>query len=426
MHLIPDIKLPDPDELQLNYDADFFSFLDSCLPGIKFINIQRRTKQNKFESPFKIILQERPSVHQRPHEKPDEICATVMSVIQYDIESRDESGSYRVQCFRNTGNSKDSVKAKIISIDLEEQSAHINDYGRFKDDDEAMPLTSLQAQYIQMLQDQIIKIQSLVTSVTSSLTETVKSQQGTIQDLMSKSVEIERIRSYERLREKEETNEIDLAKIKEKNKTERWNSSMSLLNDSGAIKEVGKSLANVVQKKFLSGQAPELPDPELPKRDPGFNNQVRPNFKGKSNNQETDNEGMTTKNNQKNEEKNRENDENVNQNIENNELTQKDIEDIEEQLRTQPLKCRVDVLRSHFTNEQALELKEMIGEDLFKAFAMLLMSESEDEAKQNLLMIRGNVSPNDIQKLIKAKVKIFTEKQQGLIDEILMFDFGEE
>lgn len=432
MQLIPDIKLPDPDEFQLNYDADFFAFLDSCLPGLKFINIQRRSKQNKFEPPIKILLQEKPSVHQRPHEKSEEICLTVMAVIQYDIESRDESGSYRVQCYRNTGTIKDSVKAKIINIDLEEQSAHINDYGRFKDDDEPPPLVSIQAQYIQMLQDQNIKNQSLVTGLMASLMEMFKSQQGTINDLMSKSVEIKRIESSERLREQEDINEFRLAEISQKNKTERWNNSMALLKDSGAIKKLGEVGAEVLQKKFLSGQPAVLPDPEMPLRDPRIKNINRPNFRGRNTVSENIPPVPTEQNDQKIDRQNQKikGDELVVVNdkaTETDEIIEIDEEtknEIDELVRREPLKCYISILNDQFTQEQAVNLKEILEEDLFNLFINLLTSDSEEEAKHNLLMIRGNITPNDVQKLVKAK-KVFTEKQQTFIDKILMFEFDE-
>lgn len=401
MKLIPELKLPD--ELALNADPDLFDFVESCLSGIKYISIHRRFKRDKYEPISKIELQEKPSINQRPPEKIEEICTAIMSIIQMDLESRDESGVYRLQIFRNTGTSKDSVKAKHLDIKLDERNIHSHDHTMDPfEHEEAPTYNSLQLEYIKMIQDHSFKDRSIVTSIVATLQEGYKSLQNMVTELMLKNVEIEKLRAQERLIERESLIEAQLEKTKQENKTLRWNKAMSLLEESGGAKQVFTVIADKIKGKAM-GNAPEIPDEEMVQ-------QKKPRKPSSKKPTKDDLPPPTVPKPEQ---------------VEQSELNQQEIDEIDEMLKTQPLRCRANVLGGNLNEEQKTEIKTILGDAIYSALEDLLISGSEDEAKQNLLNLRGTISPRDFNKLKMAK-DVLTEQQQELVDQILMFDIGEE
>lgn len=429
MKLIPEIKLPD--DLQLNADPDVYEFIESCLSGIKYISIHKKEKRGKYEPVSKIELQDKPGINQRPVDKIDDICRIVMGIIQYDIEARDESGTYRIQIFRNTGTTKDAVKAKHVDIKLDERNIHSHDHTTDPfNDDENLSFNSIQLEYIKMLQDQNIKNQSIVTGIVSALTDNMKNLQGMVNDLMTRNVEIERLRAQERLLEREKDIESQLEKLRQENKTERWNKAMDLLKHSGGAKRIFDVVADKIKGKAFD-DAVELPDEEMiPKkqqkrqtpstaqrqtpsqpqspRQPQRSS-IPPEELAKLEPDYDDDEDDDVEDEEKNQDK----------------IDQEINEEIDEMIKNQPLRCRVNVLGARLTDEQREELKKVFGDFLYNIFDALLNSDSEETARQNLLTLQGSITPKDLPKLKKAK-NLLDDKQKELVDEILMFDVGGE
>jgi hypothetical protein len=276
-----------------------------------------------------------------------------------------------------------------------------------------------------MLQDQNIKNQSIVTGIVSALTDNMKNLQGMVNDLMTRNVEIERLRAQERVMEREKEIESQLEKLKQENKTERWNKAMDLLKHSGGAKKIIDVVAEKIKGKAFD-EAVELPDEDMiPKRQnkkPATQSQPKTTIipqAGPQPKQPISPEELAHL------EPDYDDDENIDDDENQDEVNRQINEEIDEMIKTQPLRCRVNVLNAQLTDEQKTELKNIFGNFIYGIFETLLNSDSEEAAKQNLLTLQGSITPKDLPKLKKAK-NLLDDRQKALVDEILMFDVGDE
>lgn len=402
MKLNPDLRLPE--EVQIHLDAETYHFIDECLPGIKYINIHKKLNRDRYELVMKMDLNKNPSPNQKPEDKIEVICTTLAAIIQYDIDARDEGGSYRLQCFRNSGTQKDHLKSKHIDVNLEDHSASLRDQSihPFSEDNTNQDFVAVQLEYIKMLQDQNVKNQNVLSAFCASMIESQRHIQQMVTDMMTKSVDLERIRAQQLLHEQQNTIDAEIARLKEKSKSERWNKAMAVLDKSGGA----KALMDAFAKKIMAGTG--LPDEPVPNPVPNPIRRPPPpqNFSKQTSTQSNppvhviDQEEMDR--------------------IE-KELEEQTQREIDYMIENEPLRCHIKILESKLEDELKEEIKEDLGEQIYERFINLMKSENEEMAVKNLIILKENMKPDDLSRIQNFYDKL-DDKQKELVMKILSFD----
>lgn len=431
MIIVPDIDLPK--ELEYNYDLELHKFIEECVEGIKYITIHRKLSKDRYESVAKIDFENKtPNIKQRPPEKIEDICKVIMSIIQVDIEARDEDGIYRAQCFRNSGKPNGNIKSKHINVRIGEHNAYINDHVSYNEEPENLNFTNLQLEHIKQLQEQNIKTMNVIFNFTAALIEDRKNMQNMVSDMMRKSEVIERLNAERYLLERETELRNKLEETKIVNNKERWDKALNMIEKTGAA----KGLLDAITKKLLSG-TPELSDDIIEKqkqkqptptrsRVQQAQSPIKPTVRVTEidpENVEMNVQAPTSSNPQ--------NQNNSNQVIISEDerlteepisLSEEEMREIDQMLENEPLRCYVNILGARLTSEQREACRTALGNEIYIILESLLMSSSEEDALKNLIVFQdlykqGKLKLDKIQTLYG----ILDDKQQELISKILSY-----
>lgn len=397
----PDLDLPP--KLELSYSNDIVDWVRKCLPGIRYITIKKIIARNRFEQFARIDVQESPNVGQIPQEKSDVICEMIYRVLQYKQEEVDDTVNFLVQIYsRTAAGDKPSGKHITIGTDVSTGDRETKQY-----DPESIAPNILDAQmtYIQMIQDNAANLYAMMTGMVQPIIESNKALQA---ELNAKRADDYQLRNLEyvyanRNEERQAALVVEQAKIKASK--EKWDSFSKMINKDGAFSKLMLQAANKFMGDGSSVQA------EPPKKvQPSQMNQMRKDPFNQPVSKPSEPPKMT----------------------EEEELAlQKQA--IDESMKTNPLYTCCSYLKDTLDTE-AIEnpeenakkyIEETIRDSLYKDLIDLLNSESEEDAKKNLLQFRNNLDmPNDYPSLASIQ-NVLSDTQKQLIEKIMSYDPGE-
>lgn len=379
-----------PSSLELCCPQEIIDWIKTKLPGLRYITLKIHLEQNKYNQFAKISLQENPSPTQAPEEKADRICETIYLILQSKVEELDNTVNFQIQTYQKTI-AGDKASTKHITVGM--NAVGERESKSYNPDQVAPTILDAQAMHIQMLQDNMEKMYTMMTGMFGSVIETNKQLQS---ELASKREDDFRIRNLEythRVWEKEQEHTFMLEQAKLKASKEKWDSFGKMLNKDGALSSIMKQAAN----KFMGGNNPPPPDPPKVSK---HEQKVYPSHPPKQEPKQSD------------------------------EDIQKEEERIaEENLKNAPLHTYCSYLKASLDTE-ILEnpdenakkyIEEILRDSLYKDLMDLLNSESEEEAKKNLLQFRNNIEAGDYEGLFSIQ-NVLSIAQKSLIQKIMDYN----
>lgn len=371
--MIPEIDLPD--SLELSCPEIIYSWVEENMAGLKYINVEEELARHDYNRITQIKVQEKPSHVQRPSVKSEDLVHQIYLVLQYKLESTDQEVKARIVIYKNDKNGRNKPVTKHVTVGTDitdEKSSRVYNPDRINGD-----LVSTQMQYIQQLQDANAGLLEIATQIIKPLSDQNERLMTMASNIMYGQVEMRRLDlQAEALRNAEELeHKVRIVELQEKEATK--NKAMDLLYKSGGLKIIMEAGANLLNKKKPE---PVVPPPKEPEKTP-------------------------------------------------EEVARETQEDLMERMKKEPLRTHLALFYKTLTEVEKNKgqvdvIKEKLSEEAFNKFVVLIQSENEKEAIENLKDFSTSLNSDDIKALGELE-DILDEYQNKIVQFVLNFDTDE-
>ena len=393
----PELDLPKT--LEVCYSNEILDWVRKSLPGMRYITLKKVISRGKYEQFARINVQETPNPGQVPQEKSDVICDFIYRVLQYKQEEVDDNVDFLVQIYSRTATG-DKPNGKHITIGNNETGDR--ESKQYDPESVAPNILDAQAQHIQMLQDNAASLYAMLTGIVQPILDSNKTLQAELAAKRADDYQLKNLEYVYAFRNEERQAALMIEQAKIKASKDKWDSFSKMLNKNGALDKLMLQAAN----KFMGDGSNVQVEP--PKKVQQMNQMRKDPFKQPVP-KPPEPPKMT----------------------EEEELAiQKQV--VEESMKTNPLYTCCSFLRDTLDTEARENpeenakkyIEETMRDSLYKDLIDLLNSESEEDAKKNLLQFRNNIDPNDYSDLASIQ-NVLSETQKTVIGNIMSYDPGE-
>jgi hypothetical protein len=400
MPLIVQPELDLPKNLEVCYSNDILDWVRKSLPGMRYITLKKvLAGRGRYEQFARINVQESPNPGQVPVEKSDVICDLIYRVLQYKQEEVDDTVNFLVQIYSRTATG-DKPSGKHITIGTDTSTGD-RETKQYDPETVAPNVLDAQMEYIKMLQDNTGNLYAQIAGMIQPIIESNKTLQAELAAKRNDDYNLKNLEYVYAVRNEERQAALVLEQAKIKANKDKWDGALKMINKNGAFDKLMLQAAN---KLMGDGSAPVV---EPPKKVTQVN-QVRKNPL-----QSVPKAPAPPK-------------------ISEEEELAMQQKVIDESLRTNPLYTYCSYLRDTLETEARENpeenakkyIEETMRESLYKDLIDLLNSESEEDAKKNLLQFRNNIDPNDYSDLASIQ-NVLSETQKTVIGNIMSYDPGE-
>jgi hypothetical protein len=391
----PELDLPK--NLEVCYSNDILDWVRKSLPGMRYITLKKVISRGKYEQFARINVQETPNPGQLPQEKSDVICDLIYRVLQYKQEEVDDTVDFLVQIYSRT-TTGDKPTGKHITIgtngtgDIETK--------QYDPETVAPNVLDAQMQYIQMLQDNTGNLYAQIAGMIQPIIESNKTLQAELAAKRADDYQLKNLEYVYAFRNEERQAALAIEQAKIKASKDKWDSFSKMLNKNGALDKLMLQAAN----KFM-GDGSNNVQVEPPRKVTQVNQMRKDPFR-----QPTPKPPEPPKMSEE----------------EELAIQQKVMED---SIKTIPLYTYCSYLKDTLETEARENpeenakkyIEETIRDSLYKDLIELLNSESEEDAKKNLLQFRNNIDPNDYSDLASIQ-NVLNETQKTVIGNIMSYN----
>ncbi len=386
LKLQPDLLLPK--ELEIPYPPDFFEWIKTNSPGLRYVTFKKVIGNNKYDNQCcKIFINPNATATQIPEDKVAEICEKIYLVLQYFRDEADSLVKFCVTIYCRTTFGTDKPLAKHISAGTDATGERES---RFFDP------TKVDGELVDQLREYIAQIHdanaSLMLAAPAFLTASMemnKELQKKLLEVSQFQVQLKEIELKSEIEKEEQKMRLIIERDKVQANKEKWENTLKQLNKNGALDRVMEVGTN---KLFgmINGS-------EEIKKPPSMTTKKRVIAKPSEEEQER--------------------------------LKQEqDMKILEEGLRVSPLFTYCVMLKNSLAQDEAENgndsvnkyIEDELPSGMIKDFQDLLNSENEQEAKTNLRNMHSNLSEDDFPKLLFLRGRM-NETQKKIITSILKF-----
>lgn len=264
MIISPEFDLSE--DLEIPYKPDLKDWIEDNLLGLKKISISIYLKRDSYDrlgdiefysKDEKISPTQKPKNNESKEIRSNEICEIIMKIIQFDIEAKDTSGKYRIQCIRYMGPSmSDKKMSKHIEVPrLDEESE-----ARFvtNNENENTDLVSVLMAQNNQLHDRCIQFMGVITGTMGPMKEYMDSLLKANIELSMKNVRVHELQFQKEMWEQDKIFEREIGIKKIEAGKEKFGAFMKQLEKSKGIDTILKAGTSFLQSKLNGGATQQV------------------------------------------------------------------------------------------------------------------------------------------------------------------------